>query len=183
MSCCYLYATIHNVVELVAQQIYHAFPDRNDRRLVVGDATPWNKHVSCPNHPGDSHMGWENFDLDYYTFQTNSTQYGDDKTDIWNRLGYELKEDVFDWERNFWCYFLLKRYMNARIRVNWEIREFIADNVRREYGSDMYREFTKEIIPKYPQDEGTAFNHHIHAHVYGHKDLNDVSIIQIGGIP
>ncbi|MBN1840803.1 MAG: hypothetical protein JW883_00775, partial [Deltaproteobacteria bacterium] len=133
LECSKLWVDYWKIVELVAQAVYYAFPDRVDRRLSIGDATCTDG--MCPDHPEGSHGPWpvNKLDLNYYTFgPNNTTQYrpggaGDPEnvvTDLWNLPGgffgiEDLKTDVFDWERNYACWRMIREaFPAARIMIS-----------------------------------------------------------------
>ena len=165
----------------MAKIIYYRHPEAQDRRLSIGDACPM--VGSCEGHPGNSHSGLMTFDMNYYTHgPSNTTQYsagspGDVENEhvwIWERgLGWTdggLLTDVFDWQRNyeFWC--LVKRfYPSARIMISSSIYDYVRYMVAKTYGSGLADKFTKMIS----QTKNGSYNHHIHAHIdlWGDPDM------------
>ncbi|MCK4528369.1 hypothetical protein KAW18_13430 [candidate division WOR-3 bacterium] len=158
------------IIELVAKEIYHQFPDRIDRRLSIGDCTP--SVGSCSGHPGGSHSGCNVLDINYYTKGlNNTTHYRPGKkensinkvTKIWK--GNTLLTEVFDWERT---YFFMKRLFDiysivgntkTQIRVNTTILNCMKNKVKEKYG---YKAFYGDHITG---DSIERYNHDIHAHI------------------
>lgn len=146
--CPYLFKRDYNVLSRVAQSLYNEYPYRNDRILVVGDASTTGT-TQCQGHPGASHSKCNAVDLDYYTYDTNSTQYGDNKTIIWN--GGELSP-IFDVERNAEICLRIKSLVpSCTISTNEDIKEKLI-----EYNN---------TLTWVHGDPGTTYNHHTHFHI------------------
>lgn len=156
-SCCYLAEHVHKVLEYVFLEVYNKFPDRQDRLVNVGDATPTSG--SCSGHPGTSHSGLKALDLDYYTHETNVTQYGIVPTIIWDNNG--LLVDVFDWERNYLLWeHIYSIFPESLGTVDRRIREYMLPLVASNFGLDAYEEFRTHI----QGDDPEHYNHHLHIH-------------------
>lgn len=169
-ACSYMFSTHMKIIELVAKEIYHQFPDRIDRRLSIGDCTP--KSGPCDGHPGNSHCGGTVLDINYYTKGSNNTTHyrpGEKKdpinkvTKIWD--GNKLLTEIFDWERN---YFFMKRLFNIysiigvtkmQIRVNTSILNCMKTKVEDKYG---YKAFFGDPISG---DTISSYCHNLHAHI------------------
>ena len=151
VSCCNLYEEHIHAVERVALDIYNDYPDRNSRVVNIGDACPI--VGNCPNHPPGSHAGLYSFDVDYYTFKTNSTQYARPVDSMWLDAGMTLREGVFDVERNGeFLLRLMKIYPKLHARTNEVLRNLLF-----EYSSDLNGHLTGDI--------GATYNHYTHFHI------------------
>jgi hypothetical protein len=166
------------IIEFVAMEIYHKFPNRQDRRLSIGDNTP--ASGDCAGHPSSSHSGCCVMDTNYYTLgKTNTTQYrpgtsGDachELTYIWNESDcdwpgndpWRLLKNVFDWERN---YYLIKRlkdfFPDGKFRISDVLKNYIASEVKKKYGYASEREFVGLVSG----DDSPEWRHSHHAHFY-----------------
>lgn len=145
--CSYITKEAYRAVGKVALTIYNDYPYRNDRVFILGDAST-SGYAECDGHPGGSHSNSSGLDTDYYTFDTNSTQYGDNKTVIWSD---ELL-DVFDVERNAEFALRMKSMMeDISISTNVDIRAKLI-----EYDAS---------LSWVHGDSGTTYNHHKHYHL------------------
>jgi hypothetical protein len=170
------------IVELIAMEIYHKFPDRKDRRLSIGDNTP--QTGNCSGHPSGSHSGCDVMDINYYTLgETNTTHYRPGNSgdacnkliSIWRGDGWvgnnpdNLLIDLFDWERN---YVIIKRiaelFPDSYFMINTCIGNYIYSKVKNLYG---YNEAIK-FINRVNTDNIPTYNHHIHCHIALRMQLN-----------
>lgn len=163
------------IIELIAMEIYHKFPDRQDRRLSIGDNTP--RSGACAGHPGNSHAGCCTMDINYYTLgPTNSTharpgKKGDacyELTAIWKGDGWigndpnNLLEDVFDWERNYYFIEKVKDFFPAcYFMTNTYIKEYIMSEVKQKYGYDVAKKFSNKV----GEDTNPLWKHSHHCHI------------------
>lgn len=171
----------YKLSELVAKSIYYDFPDSFDRRLSIGDCCP--SVGDCNGHPKGSHsfIG-TSFDMNYYTINDfNTTQYrpktSEDigkKVNIWNKLGVDLIEEKFDWERNFIFMYRMKQiFRDFKPFLNDVIYNFMSKKIENKYGRDKMLDFWKMSS----QNAGTEFNHHTHSHLnLGSKINRDFNI-------
>jgi hypothetical protein len=140
------------VVQFAAMQVYHEFPDRNDRALGVYDACPLSGDP--PGHPANSHSANHSLGLDvaYYTLGKNHTQ-GTGSEAIWN--GNALGAN-FDMPRNARFFSLVKKYLPAAI--------IMADK-RIAYAKSMPQGLLQA-------DDQELFSHHLHAHIHLGEVIN-----------
>ena len=160
--CDTLIKNVLEVINLAALEIYLQYPDRNDRKLNIGDATPVDGS-NCPGHPPGSHQNSSAVDLDYYTFATNVTQYRDsviEKTKIWEDGNLT---EIFDWERNYQLWRLLQKMLpGLGIATHIVIKEYMGSQIKAVYGVK-----EQELFNLYVQgDENPAYHHDTHAHLY-----------------
>lgn len=97
-ACHYLKRNYWKILDLIALKIYLHFPERMDRQLIVGDATPL--AGSCPGHEKGTHKNGSSIDLNYYTYICNTTKFARNgqQTPIWDSNG-NLMKNAFDGER------------------------------------------------------------------------------------
>jgi hypothetical protein len=166
-ECQYSKKRVIDGVEYVAQKLFYQFPDRQDKQLWVGDASP-SLFTTCINcrlynnvcsgHPGTSHGHKKEIDINYFTLaESNATQYrptGVPPIIIWKSLTpMVLDTSVFDWERNF--YFLkysIDIFPNSHFTLQEDILKYML---------------SKTGIPFIGQlsvDTGTVYQHHTHIH-------------------
>ena len=99
-----------------------------------------------------------NFDVNYYTFETNITQYGQyfdgvTYTEMWDDPGVKLKKDVFDVERNArFIHELYNLFPNMNAVTNDVLYELLVEEDEGLFGVLSY-------------SVGTKHNHHTHFHV------------------
>lgn len=152
-DCNYIKLDLLQAVSLVAQSIYHDFPEAKDRRLWVGDCCPWSGN--CPGHPGTSHGKQTSLDINYYTFaDSNLTQYPGtkDRIELWSDPGFELLPGVFDAERTFYFLYRLKQLVPGTVCVTNDV---IATAIQ-----------AVSALPLDIQtDTGVTYNHHRHSHI------------------
>lgn len=165
---------------------YLRFPDRKDRLLNIGDCTP----ISGPctdikgklTHPGGSHAGMDSVDLDYFTFNTNVTQYRSGLRDIdtsylW-KVGNEynkgpsavLDTKTFDWMRNFYLWrHIYKTFPECHAYIDARIGDYMKSRIIDIFGYSEYIEFSKYIsageIDRYHHDT------HIHFTLYAKEPI------------
>lgn len=152
--------------------MYFDFPDRPERRTIIGDGTPYSMVVGCPNH--GAHIGGVAFDLNYFTLEgNNATQYlphGWERTEIWedrNDPHSRLLLDVFDWERT-WAFVKAIReitYSASPISMDHKIVTYIRACVPQK---------EKRLVDRllFPSTHW-GYNHHTHMHVFAHEILWD----------
>lgn len=165
-TCNYLKINYVSLLNLIAASISYDFPDREDLRLAVGDCTPIDG--DCPGHPVGSHRGGAKFDINYYTFKTNLTQYRKSReqliTSIWDgNYGWaeKLLTDVFDWERNYEFFIRTKIiFPQASFMSNVNICEHMRKQVLAKHGREKAKEFSRLVNG----DINKTWNHHLHSH-------------------
>jgi len=160
--CPYMLADHAQVLAWIARVIYHRFPDRLDRRLWIGDCTPWTGN--CPGHPDGTHSNNRSLDLNYYTFEDNhATHFTEDYSRnllwIWDRtdhdrVGYaETLLPIFDAQRNFECWKLIaEAFPQCRIMTNTALYEAM-------------RSCAGALPQQVSHTEGRLWNHHLHVHI------------------
>jgi len=146
------------VLAWIARQVYHRFPDRLDRRMWIGDCTPWSG--DCPHHPAGTHSNNRAVDLNYYTLMdSHATHYTADYSRnllwIWDRsdhdrVGYpESLLPIFDAERNRYAYELIaKAFPGSRIMTNTALYDAM-----------------RPLPVQVSHTEGRLWNHHLHVHI------------------
>lgn len=176
LNCSYMMWDHMKIVEFIAMEIYNKFPDRQDRRLCIGDNTPMSG--ACDGHPGSSHAGCCVMDTNYYTLgKNNTTQYRPGKkgdacyelTYIWDESNgwpgndpNKLLKDVFDWERNYYFVKRLKDFFpKTNLITNSVIRNYIMDEVKKKYGQNAATEFFKSM----GSDLNPVYKHSHHFHM------------------
>jgi len=175
-SCGYLRQNHRLILDMVAAYIYYKFPDRQDRKLCLGDCTPITG--SAPGHPGGSHSGCKAFDANYYTYQTNFTQYKESKdsvtTKIWEEVGgrWELKIDIFDWERNYLFFKIMHSFIpDMKFMVDRDIVKYMIEMIKIDYSREAATDFSRYV----QGDKHPTYNHDIHSHCmlgFGYKDID-----------
>jgi len=155
---------------MTALDIFNFYPDRPDRRLAIGDASPY--FGQCEGHPPGCHCNRRDVDFCYYTKgETNWTQRyytpADSKmTPIWKyRTGYLGREKgfldkIFDWERNYHLMISCKRF-GARVITQDVIKAHIIKNLKRLGRHEDANEFHLDIS----SDPLTTYHHFEHIHV------------------
>lgn len=160
-GCRYIYHQYLIDLDRASFLIFLEFADRADRRVNFGDASPLNGN--CPGHPGSSHGKKKSIDIDYYTFESNRTQYRKQTlgplTPIWK--DNELLAGVFDWERNyfFWRY-LWRMDDSFRGSIDERIKKYMKSLIVKKYGVKAGAEFHRHIGGGAPG----AYNHDTHIH-------------------
>jgi hypothetical protein len=153
-DCAYIRKHVKNIVEILAMEICYGFRDRIDRCLCFYDCVPEDESY-CPGHLG-AHGGDDaaDFDVGYYTFETNNTQ-AIGRTEIWEDESdpeSNLLTDVFDIERNAWFFRKLKLcFPNVKIKVDSRIKTVLIAQ---------YSDLTW-LSGTAPRQN----NHHLHAHI------------------
>lgn len=170
----YLQKNFYEVVHFIAKYLYYQYPDRKDRRLTLLDCTPLQgdpvDNQGRLTHPAGSHNGGHSLDINYFTFNTNYTHFWgreDTKigTVIWENEdafpNMTLLKEVFDWERN-WEYFkLMKEFIpDSFYMINEALVVYIRDMVMSKIG---YQEYTK-TFGTIQGDTNVGWNHHLHCH-------------------
>ena len=150
-------------MQWIARDIYRRYPDRPDRRLWVGDCSPWGGN--CPLHPDGSHDKSRAIDLNYYTWaprnQTHYPMVASDLIWMWDRsnqdrIGYpETLLPIFDAERTGELWRLIMTcFPAARITTN----DALWQAVRQVVG-------TPDWMWRIGRDVGQVYWHHMHMHV------------------
>jgi hypothetical protein len=166
-DCSYMLEKHKNALEIIFRSIYWDFPDREARRVEIGDCCPKNLNEACKSHPGNSHKGGKSLDLNYFTFAgSNSTHYipeGFEKVNIWE--GNSLT-DLFDWERTWEiCKRIKLVFPNSDIRVDERIARYISTKLHENVSSVL------------STDEPEKWGHHLHIHIYLGNTINYNAVI------
>jgi hypothetical protein len=166
--CRFLKGNYVPVLDYIIKTVYFDFPDRNDRRLNIGDATPISG--PCSGHPGGSHQGLRSVDFDYYTLgENNVTQYKpeciEEKTIIWD-------DDTlinFDWERNYILWKRIKEaFPDVRILTDIIILQYMLEMISKHYGYEESINFDRYVSG----NSHGMYNHHTHVHVFLGRKIN-----------
>lgn len=163
------------IIQYITHVIYNEFPDRPDRRLVVGDANCLTGN--CPEHTSHGPNG-VNLDLNYYTWDEpgTATQIKPDDyeyTFIWPGqssrnywvCGYIDPLPMFDWERNYRLIQLIKKIWPgtaSSIRIDTRLAQFIRKKLVEKYDWYTGKAFWQMVI----KDAPCAWNHHMHMHLW-----------------
>lgn len=163
-NCKYMRLPFQAVLDRISKEVYYEFPDRPDRTLALidGCAKPG---FDCDGHPPGAHHGKKGniFDGGFYTWKTNNTQLGKNRTRIWvdekdlnsKLLMLDANRTVVDGERNVFFFRRLAHYC-PESRSDIEIR--------------LYRDWLKidPSIPETtninPEDPNPKHKHHTHSH-------------------
>lgn len=162
---------------LVAQSIYHDFPDKFDRKLVIGDAC--NYPDDCDGHPHGTHSTLHSFDMNYYTMNDfNTTQYfAHDKksnyrklVNIWNTRnnGVELLPNMFDAKRN--ALFVIRYaqiFPKCKFLTNDALMKEMSKSVRK-----YYSDYNELFFTHAQGGPALKWNHHTHYHITTNKAIN-----------
>ena len=175
---------IAEIIKLCARILYYRFPDRQARKLSVGDAC---SPQGCSGHPPGSHGPRLNtIDFNYYTHgETNHTQYRPRDgviTQIWpvGKRGVELIESLYDWERNYLLWWMLRQALpESNFSTQNVIMDFMVLEITKKYGYAARKEFLQFTRA----DSGTTYNHHTHVHCAFGRTFNwdlDVGRLWLG---
>lgn len=153
-ECQFIYAGAAQILKYAAMDTFNAFPDRNDKTLRLGDCS--GNYADCPNHPAGTHASLHAVDVDYFTFETNCTQYCRPSVDIWEegQSGYVLRQNVFDAERNAYFIRALSNLSpDMKMRTNNVILEALKE----------FDPTIGELVSG--ADAGVQYSHHTHFHI------------------
>lgn len=154
-------------MDYVFKSIYFDFPDRAERRTVVGDCTA-QLFEECPGHQG-AHQDGRAIDLGYYVYQGGNvaTSY---LPDGWTRINMwtsdaptaSILTNVFDWERTWVAAKRIRQYLTGITIMDTRIKSYIAKRVREKFGYNEYR----LVMTTISADDPMHLNHHTHPHYF-----------------
>lgn len=159
---CQLLKNKHKIsIDRAFKQVRIEFPDRKDLLGNIGDMS---SVQGCPGHPGNSHRLSNGIDLDYFTFNTNVTQYknnvGREVTNIWlpsRSKTSVLDINIFDWERN-------ARLWELIYEMTPDVKATVDERIYKYIFSKLDKDRTKKFQYFLRPDDPMHYNHDIHIH-------------------